>query len=388
MKRLSFTKLIFGVALLVTGAVAMQFIMFSPSSAEAEGGTPPKAPQAMPVTVKNVEIEQVRLWSSYSGRLKAVEEVALRPQVSGAIVDVRFEDGQKVHAGDILFVIDPRTFETAVKQAKAELDAARQNLTLAKKEKMRAQELVDKGNVSKRVFDERINAYTVAASRVRQSVAALEQAQIALDHAYVKSPINGRVSRVEITRGNYVNSGPNAPVLTTIVSTDDIYADFEIDEQRYVALLGSTDKKNLSKVVIPVELQVGNGTMIQGVVHSFDNRIDPNTGTIRTRAIFENKQENLVPGMFAKVNIGNPDPVPLIMISPDVINTDQDRKFVYAISKDNTVEYRQVVLGASQDGKRVVTSGLSVNDQVIVEGLMKLRPGMPVAPKPVQKSQS
>ncbi len=351
-------------------------------AADVEAATAQAAPPAMPVETITIHPEPVRLWSSFSGRLEAVEEVELRPQVSGIIVDVRFEDGQRVKTGDVLFVIDPRTYQTAVNQARAELDAARYNLSLAKKERKRAEELVGRGNISKRVFDERNNAYTVASSRVRSAVAALEQAEIALDHAYVKSPINGRVSRVEITKGNYVPAGNGSPVLTTIVSTDSIYADFEVDEARYLSFLNASQQQGERKV--PVQLSIAGQDPISGEVHSFDNRIDANTGTIRTRAVFDNRSGHLLPGMYAKLRIGNPDKQQLILLPPKAINTDQDRKFVYTVSSENIVEYRQVTLGVSQNGKRVVTSGLDENDRVIVEGIMKVRPGMPVVPRPAE----
>ncbi|MEH6477618.1 MAG: efflux RND transporter periplasmic adaptor subunit, partial [Sneathiella sp.] len=318
----------------------------------------------------------------------AINEIDLRPQVSGTIVETRFEDGQLVTKGDILFVIDPRTYKTAVKQAQAQLKSARETLTLAKKERLRAEELVDKGHVSRGVFDERVSAYNVASSQVLSAIATLEQAQISLDHAYVKTPISGRVSQVEITAGNFVSSGSNAPILTSIVSTDSIYADFEIDEQTYLSQMHQTNKSEASKQSVPVQLTVGTGASITGKIHSFDNHINPNTGTIRTRAIFENTNGALLPGMFAKLNLGNPQTEDLILLPPSAINTDQDRKFVYTISPESTVEYRLVTLGAYQDGRRVVTSGLVPNDQVIVEGIMKVRPGMPVAPQVLQANLS
>ncbi len=376
------------VLIAATAGGVVQYTVSGSQAADGEAAAAQAAPAATPVGVLTVQSESIRLWSSFSGRLEAVEEVELRPQVSGTIVEVNFEDGQRVKAGDVLFVIDPRTYRTAVRQAKAELDAARQNLALAKKEKKRAEELVERGNVSKRVFDERLNTFTVASSNVRSAIASLEQAEIELDHAFVKSPINGRVSRVEITKGNFVSGGGNSPVLTTIVSTDSIYADFEVDEQRYLSFLQASTKARGAEMQVPVQLSITGQDAIDGYVHSFDNRIDPNTGTIRTRAVFGNQQGNLLPGMYAKLRLGNPERKDLILLPSKAISTDQDRKFVYTVSDKNIVEYRQVTLGASQNGKRVVTSGLSADDQVIVEGIMKVRPGMPVAPRPVQDTVS
>jgi multidrug efflux system membrane fusion protein len=372
------------VSVLAAGGYAYSINNF----ADAEPVATKAQAQAFPVSVLQIEAKPTRLWSNFSGRLKAVDEVELRPQVSGTIIETRFEDGQLVTKGDILFVIDPRTYKTAVKQAQASLTAARQTLSLAKKAKIRAEELVGNGNVSRRVFDERASAYDVANSQVLSAIATLEQAEISLDHAYVKAPISGRVSQIEITEGNFVSGGTNAPTLTSIVSTNSIYADFEIDEQTYLSQMHRTSQSEVQKQAIPVQLTVGSSPSITGHIHSFDNRINPNTGTIRTRAIFENMNGALLPGMFAKINLGNPQMEPLILLPSSAISTDQDRKFVYTVSPENTVEYRLVTLGAHMNGWRVVTSGLKPKDQVIVEGIMKLRPGMPIAPHPIKENLS
>lgn len=357
-------------------------------SAGADEAVAQAEPQLTPVTVENVHSQSVRLWNNFSGRLSAVEEVQLRPQVSGAIVDIRFEDGQIVKQGDILAVIDPRTYKAAVDEAKAELAAARQTLALAAKEKARAEKLVANGTVSKRVFDERVSAEQVAQSQVNRALAQLELAEIEFDHAFVKAPIDGRVSRVELTVGNQVNAGPNAPVLTTIVSTGKIYADFDLDEQTYFASIYDASKIGDVAPQIPVRMTVAGGETISGFVHSFDNRIDTRTGTIRTRALFENSNGALLPGSFASLQLGTPTEKQVILISPDAISTDQDRKFVYVVQSDNTVAYRQVTLGGEVDGRRIVTSGLEPGDMVIVNGIMKVRPGMPVAPEILQASAS
>lgn len=346
------------------------------------------APMATPVTVSDVKSNSVRLSSNFSGRLSAVEEVQLRPQVSGAIVKIGFEDGQLVKQGDILAVIDPRSYQAAVDEARAELSVARQNLSLASKEKERAEKLVSNGTVSKRVYDERLSTHQVAQSQVTRAQAQLELAEIELDHAYVKSPIDGRVSRVEMTVGNQVNAGPNAPVLTTIVSTGKIYADFDLDEQTFFASLGASGKIDDAAQSIPVNMTLSNGRHVSGHVHSFDNRIDARTGTIRTRALFDNLDGTLLPGTFASLELGTLAKEEVIMIPPEAISTDQDRKFVYVVQPDNTVAYRQVMLGSELNGMRIVTSGLEIGELVIVNGIMKVRPGMSVAPEILQASAS
>jgi len=373
---------------LLTAAIVGGYYLLDVQSADAIPTTSSAPSQALPLEVMQVQTENVRLWSEFSGHLTAIDQVDLRPQVSGSIVEIRFEDGQFVTKGDVLFVIDPRTYRSDVEQARAELSVARQNLKLAKKEKIRAEELVGKGNVSKRVFDERANTEAVAISRVNSSVAALEQAKIALDHAHVKAPISGRVSRIEITEGNFVSSGSNAPILTTIVATKEIYADFEVDEQTYLAQMHSARLSGKNQIAIPVELLLSNGGSLSGQVHSFDNQIDPQTGTIRTRAVFKNANGALLPGMFAKLRIGTPHEEKLILLPPSAISTDQERKFVYILSDSNKVEYRQITLGAYQDGRRVINSGLTTEDRVVTEGILKIRPGTLVEPKIIQANAS
>ncbi|WP_417827564.1 efflux RND transporter periplasmic adaptor subunit [Thalassospira sp.] len=383
-------KLLVPVAAMALVALAGGYGLHITGSAADEVAlqTEQAALRAIPVTVSGVKSQSLRLWNNFSGRLSAVEEVQLRPRVSGEIVEIRFEDGQLVKQGDILAVIDPRSYQATVDEARAELAAARQTLALAKKEKERAEKLVSNGTVSKRVYDERISTYQVSQSQVGRAKAKLELAEIELDHAYVKAPINGRVSRVEMTVGNQVNAGANAPVLTTIVSTDRIYADFDLDEQTFFASLGETGKIDEAAQTIPVNMTLSNGRHVSGHVHSFDNRIDPRTGTIRTRALFDNLDGSLLPGTFASLEVGTLARSNVIMVSPEAVSTDQDRKFVYVVEPDNTVAYRQVTLGSEINGMRIVTSGLNEGDLVIVNGIMKVRPGMPVAPEILQASAS
>ena len=353
-------------------------------NAGAVHAAPAGAPPAMPVSVTAVETQPVRLWSEYSGRMAAVDSVELRPQVSGTIKEIRFEDGQRVEKGDILVVIDPRPYAAAVAEAKGELEAARHRVDLAIKQRARAERLVKNGHVSKSILDERIRDHTVAISERYAAEAKLEQAEIDLDYAYVTAPIDGRLSRAEITVGNLVEAGPNAPVLTSIVSTGDIYAEFEVDERTYLRHMHVVAKAGGQVTSIPVELTIdaGEPRRYQGRIHSFDNRIDPATGTIRARAIFANDDGSLLPGIFAEVRMASPAMESAVLLDPKAIGTDQDRKFVYVLDEDNKVGYREVTLGASVDGKRVIASGLAAGDQVILDGLMKVHPGMPVTPQP------
>ena len=350
--------------------------------ANASDEVQPEAPQAMPVTVETVAKKPIQIWKDYSARLEAVDFAEIRPQVSGTITEVKFEDGQMVQEGDVLFVIDPRPYEAAVNQAKAELTAAKNQSDFASKELERAKELIKADAVSERVFDERTNAYNIALATVEGFQARLTSAEINLDYAHIKAPISGRVSRAEIKEGNLVEAGPNAPVLTSIVSKQKVYADFEVDEKSYLKYVRSSARSLNEEHKIPVKLSLSEDDVeYEGFIHSFDNQIDVSSGTIRARALFDNEDGALLPGMFASVKMGTPSSIDQIIIGARAIGTDQSRKFVYVVNDQNLVEYRVITIGESMNGQRVVTSGLSDGDKVIVEGIIRIRPGMPVAPQ-------
>lgn len=379
------------IGLFLVGAVSMFGYTSGDSIANAQdGGTPPPA---MPVTVEVVRSEPIQLWQSFSAHMAAVDYAEIKPQVSGTITEVRFEDGAHVEAGDILFVIDPRPYKAAVNFAQAELSAAQNRAYLAEKEKNRAADLVETDAISRRVYDERVSASKVADADVQRARAQVDQAKINLDYAYVKAPISGKASRAELKVGNRVDAGPQAPVLTSIVSSDGIYADFEIDEQTYLKYVRNsrtqdTDTGEAQSAPIPVKISLDQDNVsYEGVIHSFDNRIDTGSGTIRARAYLDNKDGSLLPGMFAKVYVGQTTPSEKIVVAERAIGTDQDRKFVYVIDDKNTAAYRPVTIGDSVNGKRVVTSGLEVGDQVITEGIIRIRPGMPVAAQEPESSE-
>ncbi len=357
---------------------------------KTEANTPTtQTPQAMPVVVDVVKTKPVQIWKEFSARMAAVDFAEIRPQVSGNITDIRFEDGQVVSKGDVLYVIDPRPYQAAVQQAKAELDAAQNDAKHTQKEFQRTKGLIKTKAISQRIYDERANAAVIAKTTVDAAKALLVQAQINLDHAFVKAPISGRVSRAEITTGNLVEAGPNAPVLTSIVSSNGIYADFDVDEQTYLTHIRSAAKNKETEKTIPVKLSLGRGTYFyEGFIHSFDNRIDTASGTIRARAYFSNNDEALLPGMFGKLQLGSAIAQEHILVSEKAIGTNQDRKFVYIVNETNQVTYREVNVGNSLNGKRIITDGLKDGDSVITEGLIRMRPGMLVKPNTANASLS
>ncbi len=377
------------IAIFALGVGSTQTFWLDAQAAEEASPGANAKPQAMPVDVMVIQEQPTRVWKNFSGRLTAVDFVEIRPQTTGLITDVRFEDGQFVNKGDILYVIDPRPFKAAVEIAKAELITARNRSVLADKAYERTKDLIKTKVISQQIYDESFSEKLIADSTVKSAEAQLAQAEIKLSYAYVKAPVSGRVSRAEITKGNLVSEGSNAPLLTTIVSSKNIYADFEVDEKTYLEhIRGDMSKKN-ADYKTPVELRLQSDTLVyHGKIHAFDNRIDPASGTIRARAIFDNPEGQLLPGMFARVKLGSAREKNLILVSERAIGTDQNRKFVYVVDSENKTTYREVQLGDSIDGDRIISSGLATGDKVIIRGLMRIRPGMTVNPQVINKTVS
>lgn len=363
-------------ALVLAVAVGGAFVFYGSRGVQA---SEEQAAQAMPVQVLEIQPRPVQIWKNFSGRAVAVDRAEIRPQVGGLITEIRFENGQRVERGDVLMVIDPRPYTAALNQAKAALEAAKTRASLAEKEYQRAYKLIETDVVSKRVLDERTSARQTAGAEVREAEALLEKARIDLDYAYIKAPISGKAGRAELTEGNLVEIGSGAPVLTTIVADDRIYVDFDVDEQTYLRFIRRhTD----SARAIPVRILLAEGALVyEGRVDSFDNMINPASGTIRARAIFENTDHILLPGMSVTVRMGANGDERYILVPERAIGTDQDRKFVYITGEDGIVAYREIEVGESVNGNRIVLSGLSAGDTVIVEGIMKVQPGMAVAPQ-------
>lgn len=368
-------------AAIVTAIFGTASFIHTASAKEAQA-TLTSQPQAMPVEVTIVEDRAIRLWKQFSGRLSAVDYVEIRPQASGLITEVKFNDGQHVAKDDILYVIDPRPLKAIVEQKKANLFSAKDSYDFAIKEYKRTADLVAKKMVAQQVLDDRINNKLVADSNVKRAQAELSEAEINLSYAYIKAPISGTISRTELTVGNLVSSGSNAPLLTSIVANDRVYADFEVDEQTYLHFRKKTSSALDTDIQNPVELTIEDGNEVyKGKIHSFDNKIDPNTGTIRARAIFDNPEGKLLSGMYAHLKLGSATEEKTILISERAIGTDQNRKFVYVVNDDNKTAYREVVIGDSIEGTRIVHSGLKSGDKVIIRGLMRIQPDMLVEPK-------
>lgn len=349
--------------------------------AERATASSSQAAQAVPVGVRTLQPANVQVWSPFSGRLEAVDYAEIRPEVGGRIVKVLFQDGQVVKAGDVLLVIDPRPYEAALAKAKADVASARADATFAKTDLQRAEGLIKANAIARTTYDQKVSAAQVADAKVAVADAALRQAEVDVDHAYVKAPISGRISRPEITLGNLVQTAPNAPLLASIVSNDGIYADFEVDEQTYLESVRSQAETAQAEQKLPVEMTVQGASdhVYKGTIYSFDNHIDTGSGTIRARARFANADGSLVPGMFVSVRLGAGSRHNALLVPQRAITADLDKQLVFVVGRDQKAEVRVVKLGVEVGGQREVLAGLKAGDQVIVDGVQHVMPGAPVA---------
>jgi RND family efflux transporter MFP subunit len=359
--------------------------------AAACGPGAPPAPPAPAVSVAEVIARNVTDFDEFTGRLEAVDTVEIRPRVSGYIQSVNFREGKEVRKGDLLFVIDPRPSRAALERASAELARARAHAELARNQLSRAQRLLEGHVLSQEDYDQRVDATREAEAALRSAEAAVTTARLDLAYTQIAAPIAGRASKAEVTVGNLVNGGTNggsSTLLTTLVSLDPMYAYFEGSEQdylKYTVMASRGERPSSRDFPNPIEMALANeaGYPHKGHMDFVDNRINPGTGTIRARAVFDNQDRTLTPGLFARLRLIGSGRYPAMLIDDRAIGTDQDRKYVYVVGADNKVEYRVVTLGPKSGDLRVVKSGLQPGDRVIVNGTQRVRPGMAVQPEKV-----
>jgi RND family efflux transporter MFP subunit len=354
--------------------------------AGACGKKDPPAPPPSAVTVADVLEQEINEWDEFTGRIEAVDAVEIRPRVSGYIERVAFAEGKEVKKGDVLFVIDPRPYEAELARATAELQRARTRAALAGKEVERAERLVAVQAISREEFDTRTSAEAESKASIAAAEAAVATARLNTEWTRVRSPISGRVSRAEITEGNLVQAGPpDATLLTTVVSLDPVYVYFEGDEQTYLhygELARAGGRPSSRDFRNPIQLGLANeqGFPHTGYVDFVDNQLNPETGTIRARGVFTNKDRVFTPGLFARLKLIGSARYRAVLVLDRAVGTDQDKKFVLALKPDSTVEYRPVQLGRLVDGMRIVTAGLKGGERIVINGLQRVRPGMKVAP--------
>jgi RND family efflux transporter MFP subunit len=340
-----------------------------------------------PVSVAAAIQRDVVDWDEFTGRVEAVEAVDIRPRVTGYIESVNFTEGSVVRKGDLLFVIDPRPYRAELSKAEAELTRAVARAELSETDVARSEKLLAIKAVSQEEYDQRINSAREARANVAAARAAVEAARLNIEFTRVTAPIGGRVSKAAVTAGNLVTGGAgNAPLLTTIVSIDPIYVSFEGDEQvylKYNELARRGERTSSRDAANPVQMGLANedGYPHQGRMVFVDNQVDSRTGTIRARATFDNKDGYFTPGLFARVKLLGHDRYSAVLVDDRAIGTDQSQKFVYVIDANNTVAYRAVKVGRLTDGLRIVHEGLSPGENVIVNGVQRVRPGVVVKPE-------
>ncbi len=347
--------------------------------------TPPSPPPA--VTVAKPELREIVERQEFTGRTEPVQTVEIRPRVSGHVSSVLFQSGQVVKKGDVLFVIDPRWHKADLDRRQAEYDQAQVRLENSRREAERTPQLLASKAVSIEDADARQARFLEAKAAALAAQANLESVRLDYEHTQVRAPIDGRVSRALLTEGNYVNGAAGgASVLTTLVSLDPIYVYADIDENsllKFNALARAKKLETDSEGRVPVEMQLADETDFphKGYIESFDNRVDSNTGSILLRAVFPNADQRIVPGLFARIRVPLSERHTALLVDERAIGTDQAQKFVLTLTRTNTVAYRQVELGPLVEGKRVVRSGVEAGERIVVNGLQRVRSGMPVTPQ-------
>lgn len=348
-------------------------------STESDTSAEPPPPD---VTVANVLSRSVQAWDEFNGRVRAVPTVELRARVSGYINQVAYKEGSEVNSGDLLFVIDPRPYRNVLHNAQAQLEHARAALKLARSKTEHAQALFAAHAMSREEFDSRQTALNQTAADVRAAEAAVATAKLNLSFTEVRAPIAGRTGRAHLTTGNLAQADES--ILTTLVSQDPIYVYFDCDEHSFLRYQEFVRNNDQESKVYPVRIRLAHeeNFLHHGTVDFFDNQLNPATGTIRVRAVVENTDRSLTPGLHARVQLQGSGELPALLIDEKAILTDQDRKYVYVLSEDNKAFRKDIVLGRQIDNLRIVQSGLEPADRVIIMGTQKIyQEGMAVTPQ-------
>ncbi|MGA0597745.1 efflux RND transporter periplasmic adaptor subunit [Enterovirga sp. CN4-39] len=357
-------------------ARALVLVLFG-TPAMAQTPPPPAVSVAKPVVKKIVEQDD------FIGRFDAVDTVDLRARVTGYLEKVHFEDGAIVKAGELLFTIDPRPYETALRSAQASLASATARSEFAQTDLERATTLQRTGNISEQLADQRRQALQTAQSEADSARAAIDRAKLDLEYTQIRAPISGRISRRLVSVGNLIQ--PNETLLTTMVSLDPIYFYFDVDERAYLAYLqgfastpGGTNHRDPTVTVTLTNERDGRR---KGRIDFVDIRLDQASGTVRGRAVFDNKDLSLTPGLFGRIRVPGSEPYEAILVPDEALGTDQNRRVVYVVGPDNKVAARAVRPGPRIDGYRIIRDGLGPDDVVVVNGLSRARPGTVVSLK-------
>jgi RND family efflux transporter MFP subunit len=349
------------------------------------------APPPPPVTVAAPLLRQITEWYEFTGRFEAIENIEVRARVSGYVQSINFVDGELVEPGQTLFVIDPRPYEAAAEEARAQLASAQARVELAGAELARAAQLVERQTVSRSIYDQRQEEERAAEAAVGMAQAALQRAELDLEFTTVRSPIAGRISDRRVDVGNLVTGDPGATLLTNIVALDPIYFVFDMNEadllgyQRAVAggtLPSARDHSTAIQVRLPDE-EDSELWPRQGTMDFMDNQVDLNAGTVRARAVLPNRDHFILPGQFGRLRLPGSPEYEALLIPDSAVATDQSNKVVMTVTADGTVAPRVIRPGPSYaGGLRIVRRGLEPSDRIIINGLMRARPGAMVTPQP------
>lgn len=311
---------------------------------------------------------------TYTGRLEAVNLVEVRPRVPGTLLNVHFTAGQQVRKGDLLFTIDPALYEAQVAQAQASLAGAEAHKRHAETEQARGHRLIASNSIARRELDALDNAAREASAALKGAQAALAHAQLQLDYTQVRAPISGRISRAEITEGNVLSAGGDATPLTRIVSDDQLYASFDVDEQSYLRLIAPSLRAG-AQPLIQVGLANDTGFPHSATLEALDNRMDVRSGTVRVRARLDKSSAEMLPGLHARIRLQGGVRYEAVTVDDSVIGTDQDRNYVLVVNAENKVERRVVELGTLQGRERVLRTGVEPGAKVIIDGAFRAPPG-------------
>jgi multidrug efflux system membrane fusion protein len=369
------------IAIVGTGVALVAVALLAATGLRHSNAAKPAAapPAAVPVSVAAVERRVVHPYAEFSGRLEAVERVEIRSRVAGAVQSVHFTEGSTVKTGDLLVTIDPAPYAAVVDRAPALVAAALARLENAITEHARSERLWQEQAIAQRELDERVNNKRQAEADLRAAQAALQIARLNLGYTQVRAPVSGRVGKLEVTVGNLVAAGPSAPVLTTLVSVDPIYASFDADVSVVARALSEIPGKSPRRSIdtIPVDIATSETHEgLRGHLQLIDNQVNAKSGTVRVRAIVENRDGHLIPGQFVRVRMGSVKPLDAVLVSERAIGTDQSKRYVMVVGADNKAAYREVTLGPAIDNLRVVTEGLQPGERIVVNGLQRVRPGV------------
>lgn len=349
------------------------------------------------VTASRPLVESTVDWDEYTGRFDAVDTVEIRARVSGYLDSIAFEDGQMVAKGDLLYVIDPRPFERALEQARAELAQSQTKADNLVADVERGKPLVERRIMSEKTFEDRNNLLKEAQAAVKVSEAKIATAELELSFTRITAPLAGRISRSTVSEGNWVSAGgtSNATLLTTIVSQDPIHVYFDVSENNYIKykrLAERGDGAGAAQLGTSVELALPDEHVFahKGKLDFVDNRLDAGTATLRVRALFDNKAQLFSPGMFARVRLAGSGSYEAVLLPDEAVATDQGRKYVLAVADDGTVSRKPVRLGPLNNGLRVIREGIEASDWIVTKGLQRARPGQKVqaSREPIKVSQS